>query len=170
MTYVSNVDEVALVAVGGSVVSERVGRTSRNGRSALVISTTGVTTGTRRATEAAAAAKATAEATTSSKSTTTSHGSTETTTATHGATEATAAAKATGTTAGEAIFTDLKGAALPVVTVELRNGVTGVLRGLESDDTRALGASSGVSVHVGTDNATHLGCDKDSSQLTTLSD
>lgn len=160
MTYVADVNYSTLVAVGSSVVSEWVGGAGRH-RGALLEAATGVTTTTtRRTTEAPAAAEATTEATTSDKSTAAAHGATETAATSHGspkATTAAAAAKAS-TTAGKSVLADFKGATLPVVTIELLNGDTGIVGGLESNDTRALGASSGIGVHVSTNDGTILSC------------
>jgi hypothetical protein len=161
-THVADVDNSTLVTIGSSIVSEGVGRTGRSGRSALIKSTTGVTTvraALRRATESTTAAKATAEATTSCESTTTSHRSAEATTASHGPTKATAATAKARSTASKSILTNFEGTTLPVIAVELRNGVAGIIRRLESNDARALGASSGVGVDVSTNDATLLGCD-----------
>jgi hypothetical protein len=160
-THVANIDNSTLVTIGSSVVGERIGGTGRSGRSALVKSTTGVTavrTTLRRATEASTAAEATAKAATSSKSTATSHRAAEASTTSHGPTEATAAAAEARTTASKSILANFKSTALPVISVELRNGVTGIIRGLEGNDARTLGASSGVGVDVSTNDATLLGC------------
>lgn len=158
-TYIADVDHGTLVAIGSRKVREGVWRTGRNGRT-LVEPTTGIST---RATKSTATAETTTEATTADKSTTTSHGSTEAAAASHGTAEATTAAagaaKAT-TTTSESILADFQGTTLPIIAVELRNSVPGIIRGLESNDTRALGASSGVGVHVSTNDGALLGCSR----------
>lgn len=158
MTYVADVNYSTLVAVGSSVVSEWVGGAGRH-RGALLEAATGVTTTTRRTTEAPAAAEATTEATTSDKSTAAAHGATETAATSHGSSKATTAAAAKASTAaGKSVLADFKRATLPVVTIELLNGDTGIVGGLESNNTRALGASGGIGVHVSTNDGTILSC------------
>lgn len=152
MAYIAHENSIALLAVGGSVVNHRVTVVGGQRRTALVESTTGVTTAAAGAEVPASILKATAV----------SRGSMEVATICHWRTEATRC---------QSIKTNFKDATLPVITVELINGVAGINRRLKGNDTRALGApGSMVGMHISTDDSTLMGYSKDPSQLTPPSD
>lgn len=126
----------------------------------MVEATTGETTGGTA--ETATATKATTKSTATTKATTATRRTAEAATAAESTTKAAASTEVTtGTTASKTILADLKVAALPVVTVELRNGIAGIIRRLESNNTGSLGASTGVGVHIGTNDGTLLSCDRE---------
>jgi type IV secretory pathway VirJ component len=165
---VANVDNGRRVHARGGEVGERVRGSGRSGRGSAVTSSTRrrASVATARSTVSAlrAAVTATAVATSEPATTSKARARTESTTAskasvesstTIAASEAAATAEATTATeassAGKAVFTDLEETAGPVVAVELLNGVLGVFRSLEGDDTRALGSSIRSHVNVGAD-------------------
>ena len=171
---VANVDSRGRVHARSGVVGERVrgrncgdrgdGGVASNARRWASVATTrrAVRTG---ATIATTAAKLTAKATTTSEArtravattTTESTVKASTTVATSEAATTTKAAAATeATSAGKAVLANLKHASRPVVAVELLNGVLGILRSLESDNTRALGSAVGRHVDVSADDGTTL--------------
>jgi hypothetical protein len=128
----------------------------------VVEATTGEATGgaTGGTAETTTATKATSKSTAATEATTTRR-TAEATTATKATTKAAASTETTtGTTASETILANLKVAALPVETIELSNGVTGIIRRFESNDTGTLGASAGIGVHIGTNDGTLLSCDR----------
>jgi hypothetical protein len=165
---VANVDDGRRVHARGGEVGERVRSSSRSGRGSAVTSSARrrASVATARSTVTALRAAVTAAAVATSESATTSKAwaRTESTTAAKASVESTttiAASEAAATTeastaaeassAGKAVFTDLEETAGPVVAVELLDGVLGVFRSLEGDDTRALGSSIRSHVNVGAD-------------------
>jgi hypothetical protein len=165
---VADVDNGRRVHSRGGEVGERVRGSGRSGRGSAVTSSArrraSVTTARSTISALRAAVTATAVATSESATTSKARARTESTTAskasvesstTIAASEAAATAEATTATeassAGKAVFTDLEETAGPVVAVELLNGVLGVFRSLEGDDTRALGSSIRSHVNVGAD-------------------
>lgn len=147
-TYVADIDSVALLNTGAGVVGEGV-RGDRGGVGGLEATRGG-------ATIAAAAAKA-AESTAGAAKATTTKAASETTAGAAKAATAKAAGAAHGW-AGEAILTDLEHAALPIVAVELLDGVASVLGGLENDNAGALRSAVGAELNISADNATGAGC------------
>ena len=108
---------------------------------------------TSRTTVAASAAtKATSVATTTTKATTTGR-VTATTKATAETTAATGEARPR-----KAVFPDLEHSALPVVTVELLDGVACIIGAFERYDTGTLWAATRINVNVGTNNGSLLCC------------
>lgn len=142
MSYVADIDGVAFLHTSGGVVGERVGR--HRGITGVVNTAAAIAAATSVAESAAAATK-------SSSTITASEGS-----AAAGETAAAVATRAHAR-AGEAIFTDLKHAALPVIAVELLNGVAGVFRSLKNHNTRALRSAVWAEMDVGANNATCAG-------------
>lgn len=145
-TYVADVDSLVLLETSSDTVGERVGRHG------LVVA----------AIEAARAAavptttEATAEATTARTAKSAATVAAETATATKATTAATkAAAKAR---VGEAVLANLEHAALPLVTVELLDGVASVLGGLEHDNAGSLRAAIRAGVNIGANNAADTSC------------
>jgi hypothetical protein len=126
-TYIANVDDLRRLAARSRIVGEVVGRVADT---AAVVATSG---GRRCATEAASESatgttKASAKSTTSSSESTTSatEASAESST---GTTKASTATKATtGSSGSEAVFANLKLAALPIVAVELLDCSASVIR------------------------------------------
>lgn len=165
-THVANIDDSALVTVGSGIISERVGGSGGNRRSTTVLKPTGTgetTVATRGATEAAASSEATAKASATTEASTTHRTAKAATTAK--ATTKAATTTEAGATTSEPVFANFKGTTLPIVSVELRNGVARIIRRLKSNDTGALGASGRVGVHIGTDHGTLLGCNTESRSI-----
>lgn len=139
VTHVAHVDDRTLLAARGGEIGKGVGR--HRGHSLEAGATTVATAHTTKATpETAAKAAATAEATTGTKAT---------------ATEAAAATKAHAG-AGKAVLANLQGPALPVVAIELLDGIACVVGGLKGHNSGALGATGGIGVDVGTDDGALL--------------
>jgi hypothetical protein len=109
------------------------------------------------ASKSTAATETNAEASTTAKAATAT--SREAAATAKAAAEATTATEA-GTTASEAVLTDFQRTTLPFVAIELGNSVARVIRRLKGNDTRALGATGRVGVHIGTNNGTLLGCEE----------
>ena len=140
------------------MVGERVRRhggmatietTSAAGGAAATITTTTAAIAaaepTTAATKAATAAVATTKAATS-------------------ATEAaTAVAASTHRRTGEAILANLEHAALPVIAVELLDGVACVVRRLENHNAGALGSAVGAEMDVGANNTAGACCQEEGS-------
>lgn len=143
VTHVAHVDDRTLLAARGGEIGKGVGR--HRGHSLEAGATTVATAHTTKATpETAAKAAATAEATTGTKAT-----------ATEAAAEAAAATKAHAG-AGKAVLANLQGPALPVVAIELLDGIACVVGGLKGHNSGALGATGGIGVDVGTDDGALL--------------
>lgn len=165
-TYVANIDDSTLVAVGSGIISEWVGRSGGNRRSTTVLKSTGTgetTVATRGTTEAATTRESAAKASATSKAST-AHRTAEAATAAKATTKATTTTE-TGATTSETIFTNFKGTTLPIISVKLRNGVARIIGRLESNDAGALGTSGRVGVHIGTDDGTLLGCNTESRSI-----
>jgi hypothetical protein len=141
---VADVDGVAGLSTRSSEICEGVGWvwTSRlepwatGARSTTIASSTS----SKASTSTEASPKAAAGTETSSATEATCEASTST--------ETTATAKATRSTS-EAIFADLEVSALPLIAVELVNGVSRIVYGLESYYARALGTTIGGHVDIG---------------------
>lgn len=153
-THVSDVDRLASLRTSCGKVGERVGRDGGGSAGIETAATTNCanwTTCTDRAAESTSSSKAAAKAATaSSESATATEAAAKTATATS---EATTAAKA-HVGVGEAVGTNLEGATLPVVTIELLDGVASIVGSFEDNDTGALGPSIGTEVHVGANDTT----------------
>lgn len=160
-TYVAHVDNRARLAARSGEVGEGVG--SRGSRSRSSRGTVAASASSVRRSPVSAAAVAAASTEAATKSTTRSavsasetatpaESSSETATAVASAETATGSAE-TGT-ACETILADLEHAPLPVVAVELGNGVLSVIGVVESDDARALGTAVRGNVDVGADDGT----------------
>lgn len=155
-THVSDIDGLASLRTSCGEVGERVGRDrcSSAGIETAATNCSNWTTCTHRAAESTSSAKAAAEAATaSSESATATETAAKTATATS---KATTAAKA-HVGVGEAVGTDLEDATLPVVAIELLDGVASVVGGFEDNNTGALGPSIGTEVHVGANDTTSAG-------------
>lgn len=155
-TYVSDIDCLAPLRASGREVGEGVGR-DRGGSTGVeaAASTTWATASTNRAAESTSSTTvSSAEAATTSR---------EAATATEASSKATAAATEAATAAeahacvGEPVGADLEDATLPIIAVELLDGVASVVGGLEDNDTGALGPSVGTKVHIGADDTTGAG-------------
>jgi hypothetical protein len=145
-TYVANVNRLASLRSASGIVCEGVGSSSRDSSIETTAGGSSVST-----TEASAAAKASAKATASSKCATRSpKTSSEATTTTAKSTTATES----GSRTCKAVLADLERATLPVVAVELLDGVASVVWGFECNNARALGATVRPDVDVGTDDST----------------
>jgi hypothetical protein len=145
-TYVADVDSLVLLETSSDTVGERVGRHGlvvaaiEAARAAAVPTTTEATAEATTARTAKSAATVAAETATATKATTAA---------------AKAAAKAR---VGEAVLANLEHAALPLVTVELLDGVASVLGGLEHDNAGSLRAAIRAGVNIGANNAADTSC------------
>jgi len=132
VTYIADKDSVTLLRARNNVVGEGV----RRHRDVVVIAAMTAeptaTTVTITATACEAATAAITEATTGST------------------VAATTKARAAHAGVGEAILTHLDDATVPLVAVELLDGVASIIGGLEHDDTRTLGPAIGAHVDIGT--------------------
>ena len=159
MTYVANVNDVAFVATAGRMVGEVVGRNR-----GTVVSRRDSPNTAKATASTAVSAKATAvgepatesAAAASTKSTTKSSSATDRTTksasaTTHSSSESTASTPS----AGKAILSHFELTSLPVVSVELRNRVSGVLGRLKSDHTAALRTTIRSNVNICTNDGTY---------------
>ena len=104
------------------------------------------------ATTAAIAAEATTTAAKAAAAKATAEGTATTTKA------ATAVASSTHRGTGKAILTDLEHAALPIIAVELLDGVASIIRRLENNDTRALRSAVRAEMDIGANNTACTGC------------
>lgn len=143
-TYVANINDLAPLGSTCRVVRKGI-RDSRRG-SSIETASWGTSVST---TKAATATKATTKATATSKSAAT----------TEAASEASTTAKATTATESgsgpcEAILTHLKWAALPVVAIELLDGIASIVWRLKGNNARAFGASIRPDVDVCTNDST----------------
>lgn len=149
-------DGLAGLSAPRGIVRERV---RRSGRRARIVATSPAATSTTSTTTIAAAAEATTAtvATTAVASArakaaaTASEASTTTESAARRAAEA-------GSVAGEAVFTNLERPALPLVPVELGDGVASILGIVEGDDAGSLGPTVGAEMDVGADDGALLSC------------
>lgn len=154
-THVAGVYYSTLFSPISRIVGERVRWNGRRIVKAAAASTGGDGSATTPAAVAAsAAAKATSEATTTTtKATTTGREA--------AATKATAETTTTATKrarSGKAIFPDLQHSALPVVTVELLDGIARIIWAFKRYDTGTLWAATWIDMNVGTDNCSLLCC------------
>lgn len=148
VTYVANVDDFTSISAGCCVVGERVRSWGR-----------GVGVKSRTARTAAAAAMESSTATTISESTTSSKSSTAAEAAAKSSAHATISttSEARAARASESVFADLNGSSLPIIAVELLNGVTSVVGALKNYNTRALGSTVRSHVNISTDDTTSAG-------------
>lgn len=147
--YVADIDGLAALSTSSSEVSEGVRRDGA-GRGLKAGTACAATTEATSTTEAAAEAS-----TASAKSSTTTKASTESTS--HSAIAAAAAEAHARTTAGISVLANLKDSALPVVAVELLNGVASIVGALENNNAGSLGTAVGSNVDVGANHGTISG-------------
>lgn len=153
--YVPDVDGLAPLGAARCVVGEGVWRDGRAG--AVIITTT--------ATVATAATKSTAKATTAAdEASAAAEAPAETATAAHAVTTA-ATEAATHRRTGIAVLANLKQPTLPVVAIELLNGVTGVVGTLEDYYSGSLRTPVGTKKDICTDDSSVTGCYVYDSQL-----
>ena len=134
-TYISNIDELAHFSSRSSVVGKGVRRSSSSTWSSSVIETAGrwttIATTSVATTSAVASSKATSATTKAASKPSASYATSK---------SATTLVTATGWTS-KLVLTDLQHAALPVIAVELVDGVTRVLGVLECNNTGAFGTT-----------------------------
>lgn len=154
--HIADVDCLDLLGSRSGEVGEWVGRSV--GHASRVVEPAAGRATAGRATKATAATEAT-KAATAGKATSTGKATTNTTKGTTAAAEATTTVATTtshgGT--GETVLADLKHATLPIVSIELLDGIPGVVGCLEDDDAGALGATIRTHVNIGSDHATGAG-------------
>lgn len=150
-SYIADVDDLTPVGSGCGVVGEGV-RGNRGSDCSIGETTRGAATA--RASEASTATEA-AEATASTTETASAAETTASEASAH-ATIPTAAAEAHTTTATTSIsiLSDLEVATLPVVAVELLNGVASIVRALENDNARSLGSTIRANMNISADDTT----------------
>lgn len=136
-TYVSNIDELAHFSPRCGVVSEGVWyRSGSAWRSSLIETASRWTT----ITTSTSTSVATASAVTSSKATPSTTKATSKPSTSHAWKSATTLVATPGWTS-KSVLAYLEHAALPVIAVELTDGITRVLGTLECNNTRAFGAT-----------------------------
>lgn len=152
ITYVAGIDDLASISARGGKIGERVrrdgaGRGLETAGYAGAARTTGASLETASATESSAKAS-----TASAESSTATEAATKSTA--HAATESSTAAEAhTWPSTSIAVLSNLENSALPIIAVELLDGIAGVVGALKDNDTGALGATVGTSVDISTDNS-----------------
>jgi hypothetical protein len=154
---VAHVDDVAGLSARASKVGERVGCVGRS--SGLEAGS-----GARRPTavtsssssEASSSAKTASEAAAAAEPWSSSPSAEAATKATTGA-EAAATPTEASRSSSKAVVANLEVASLPLVAIELVDGVSRIVHGLESNDARALGATIRSDVDVGAENGTSVG-------------
>lgn len=147
--HIADVDCLDLLGSRSGEVGEWVGRSV--GHASGVVEPTAGRATAGRATKATAAT----EATSTAKATSTGK-ATKGTTAAAEATTTVATTTSHGGT-GETVLADLEHATLPIVSIELLDGIPGVVGCLEDDDAGALGATIRTHVNIGSDHATGAG-------------
>lgn len=148
-SYVADIDGLTALSTSSSEVSEGVRRDRAGG---------GLKAWTAcAAAEATSATEAAAEASTAAaKSSTTTKASTKSTS--HSAIAAPAAeAHARAAAASVSVLANLKDSALPVVPIELLDGVASIIGALENNNTRSLGTAVRSNVDVGANDGTISG-------------
>ena len=143
---VTDVDQVARIAARCRKVGERVGRVGRSVSIIAGATWTTTTSSSKTSSIATTATEASAVAATTSKSAASTKATSKTATASK------AAAEAAGTTSSEAVLTHFKVTALPLVAVELGDGVARIFGGVKGNNTRSLGATIWSHVDIGADN------------------
>lgn len=141
-THIADVDSLARLTTAAGVVRERVRRVGRP--IAGIEAARGAMDEARGTTEASATAEAT-EATASAEASTAGKAAAEATTT------AETAAATEPTSTGEPVLAHLEVAALPLIAVELLNGIASVVGRLEGDDAGTLGPAVGSNMHIGAD-------------------
>jgi hypothetical protein len=150
---VAHVDDVARLSSASSKICEGVRWvwtsisletwTAAAGRTTETSTSSGV---------ASASAKATLEAATAAETPSTTEAAAEGS----ATTESTSATEATTWRTSKAIFANLEVATLPLVAVELVDGISGIVHGLESYYAWALGATIRGHVDIGTENGSSM--------------
>lgn len=140
-TYVADIDGLAGFSTGGSKVGEWV-------RGIGCSASTGIEASSSAKSARSAAAIPTTHSETSSVPTTSGKAATTEATAEAAAAEASTATETSRGRASETILTDFKIATLPLVPVELLNGIPSVVRSLKCNDARTFGTAirSGVDI------------------------
>jgi hypothetical protein len=156
-TYVADEDDRAPLSIGRGEVSEGVRRVAW---AVGIIVRASSRASSRASTVASAESTTTAESSTKTATAAESAATTEAASTTEAACEAAAASKArsAGLRASEAVFTNLDRTTLPLVSVELLNGVAGVVRIVKDYDTGALRPAIGAHVDVGANDVADLRC------------
>lgn len=152
--HIADVDCLDLLGSRSGEVGEWVGRSVGHASGVVEPAAGRATAG--RATKATAATEATSKAATAGKATSTGKATTKGTTAAAEATTTVATTTSHGGT-GETVLADLEHATLPIVSIELLDGIPGVVGCLEDDDAGALGATIRTHVNIGSDHATGAG-------------
>jgi len=157
-TYVADVDDFAALATSSSVVRKRIRRSSRGTSSTTSIAEAATTATAGRiavaaTTESTSAAKPTAGSAEAAATATKSTSHTESATASSKATTE-SATHATSSGTGETVLANFELASIPVVAVEVVDGVTCIVRAFEGNNSGALGAAVGALVYISTDDRT----------------
>jgi hypothetical protein len=142
VTHVANKDGLASFSSWAGKVGEWVGGGSGN---------TSVETSAWATTESTTKASPPCEAAT--ESATANESSTATEATSKAAATKSTASKATRSTS-KAILTNFKGTTLPVIAIELLNGIASIVRRFESNNTGTLWTTVGTNVDIGTNNST----------------
>lgn len=149
ITYVADIDSLASLGSGSSVVGERVWWSRWTTCSGTTIKSTVVWWATESASKAStAASEAAAESTASAKARST------TTWEAAEATTSTAKASTWWEVVSEAVLANLKVTSLPIESIKLLDSVAGVVWRLESDNAGSLWSSVWADVNISTDHST----------------
>lgn len=143
--YVADIDGLAAFSTSSSEVSEGVRRdgAGRGLKARTACAAAEATSATETASESSTAA---------AKSSTTTKASAESTS--HSAIAAAAAEAHARTAAGISVLANLKDSALPVVAIELLDGVAGIVGALENNNARSLGTAVRSDVDIGANHGT----------------
>lgn len=142
LTYIADVDDRTAFASRTGIIRERI---RRNGCTRSVVATTGASAKPSSAVASSPTITATVSTTPAVPAT-----ATETSTSSVATSEATPTTTEAARGTSKAIFAHFKCPTLPVVAIELSNGVPCVFRGLEGNDSRAFGTAIWTNVDVGT--------------------
>ena len=150
-------DDLAPLATRSGVVGEWIGR---HGLGAGTVPTTSHAT-TISSTESSTTTIPTSETSTAAAEASTT-GETATTT------KAATANAETRSGAGKTVLTNFQRSTLPIIAVELSDGVAGILGVVKGNDSRALGTTIGSDVDVCADDSSLLRCKTSCQQLVDL--
>ena len=155
MTHIPDVNRLTTLGSGSSIIREGIRRHGAGCSSSSSIKAAATTTTTAAAGVSTAPSETTTEATATTTETSSTKAPAEA--ATH-TTVATTTAKAHGaatTTTSKSIFANLKNSALPVVAIELLNGIASIFWTFENDNTRAFRPAIRADMDISSDDATN---------------
>lgn len=159
-TYIPDIDCLAAFGSRSGVIGERV-RGSRSGSRSVETSRT-----------AAAALEATAatvtKSTAATKTAATKAAAAAAVATTH-ATKSATAAEAHSTASGITVFTNFKDASLPIISIELLDGIASIVGAFKNHNTRAFRSAIRPHVDISANNTASAGCKNSCEYMTHLS-